>query len=177
MGWLDGGLTGAGTGAATGAAIGSVIPGIGTAIGAGFGALAGGLLGGASGAEAKTIDPNKNFKDLPWYDRVATTLAAKTEGLEKGVAGFFGLEDYVGTENQDLLDSLQHKRADDFGSSLQMGGNITGGAGGGAQSPQMGGVGVGGQTPNQGISLGKALALEEDPALEQTNYNNNNFSF
>jgi len=177
MGVLSGGLGGAGAGAATGAAIGSFIPGIGTAIGAGVGALAGGLFGGASSAEAESIDPNKNFKDLPWYDRVAATMSVKAEGLTQGVAGFFGLEDYVGSENQDLLASLNHKRSDDFGTSFQNGGNITGGSGGSQQAPQMGGIGVGGESPNQGISLGRALALEDEPALQQQNYNNNNFSF
>jgi hypothetical protein len=87
------------------------------------------------------------------------------------------LEDSVGSENQDLLNSLNHKRSDDFGSSFQSGGNITGGSGGSQQSPQMGGVGVGGESPNQGISLGRAVALEDEAALQQTNYNNNNFSF
>lgn len=177
MGWFSSGVGGAGAGAATGAAIGSIVPGIGTAIGAGVGALAGGLLGGASGAEAESIDPNKNYKDLPWYDRVATTLSAKGEGLTRDVAGFFGLEDEVGTENQDLLDRLKHERSDDFASSFNTGGSITGGSGGGAPGAQMGGVGAGGTSPNQGVSLGRALALEEEPALEQTNYNNNNFSF
>ena len=41
----------------------------------------------------------------------------------------------------------------------------------------MGGIGVGGESPNQGIFLGRAVALEDEPALQQTNYNNNNFSF
>ena len=177
MGVLSGGLGGAGAGAATGAAIGSFVPGIGTAIGAGVGALAGGLFGGASSAEAESIDPKKNFKDLPWYDRVAATMSAKAEGLTQGVAGFFGLEDSVGSENQDLLASLNHKPSNDFGTSFQSGGNITGGSAGGQPSAQMGGVGVGGESPNQGISLGRALALEDEPALQQQNYNNNNFSF
>jgi len=174
MGWFSSGLGGAGAGAATGAAIGSFIPGIGTAIGAGVGALAGGLFGGVSGAEASSVDQDKNFKDLPWYDRVATTMAAKTEGLTKGVAGFFGLEDSVSSENENLLDRLKHERSDDSGTSFQMGGNVTGGNGGypGTETPQGAGV-----VSNQGTSLGRALAMEEEPALEQTNYNNNNFSF
>jgi hypothetical protein len=178
---IGGSLAGAGAGAATGAAIGSVVPVVGTAIGGLLGAGVGGLLGGASGAgfgaEAESIDPKKNFKDLSWGDRVATTMASKAEGLAQGVAGFFGLEDYVGSENQDLLANLNHKRSDNFGISFQSGGNITGGSAGGQTSPQMGGAGVGGASPNQGISLGRALALEDEPALQQTNYNNNNFSF
>lgn len=177
MGVLSGGLGGAGAGAVTGAAIGSFVPGIGTAIGAGVGALAGGFFGGASSAKAESIDPKKNFKDLSWGDRVAATMSAKAEGLAQGAAGFIGLEDAVGSKNQDLLASLNHKRSDDYGTSFQTGGNITGGSPGGLPSAQMGGVGVGGESPNQGISLGRALALEDEPALQQTNYNNNNFSF
>lgn len=177
MGWFSSGVGGAGAGAATGAAIGSIIPGIGTAIGAGVGALAGGLLGGASGAETSAIDKNKSFRDLPWYDRVASTLAAKGEGLTRSVAGLVGLEDEIGTENQDVLDRLKYERSDDFGTSFQSGGSISGAIGGETSMPQMGGVGGAGATPNSGISLGKALAIEEEPALEEVNYNNNNFSF
>lgn len=177
MGVLSAGLGGAGAGAATGAAIGSFIPAIGTAFGAGLGALAGGIIGGGSAEKSEAINPQKNFKDLSWGDRVAATLSAKAEGLTQGVAGFFGLEDAVGSENQDLLASLNHKRSDDFGTSFQTGGNITGGSAGGQTSAQMGGVGSGGASPNQGISLGRALALEDEPALQQKNYNNNNFSF
>ncbi len=96
MGWFSSGVGGAGAGAATGAAIGSIIPGIGTAIGAGVGALAGGLLGGASGAETSAIDKNKSFRDLPWYDRVASTLAAKGEGRTRIVSGLVALDDEIG---------------------------------------------------------------------------------
>jgi len=174
MGWFASGLGGAGAGAVTGATIGSFVPGIGTAIGAGVGALAGGLLGGASGAEASSIDKNQKFKDMPWYDRVATTMASKTEGLTKNVAGFFGLEDSVGSENQDLLSRLQHERSDESGTSFQMGSNITGGSGG-SSGTAMNAPGT--ALSNQGTSLGRALAMEEEPALDQTNYNNNNFSF
>ena len=173
MGWLGS----AAGGAATGAAIGSFIPGVGTAIGAGVGGLLGGGLGLGTTAEASTIDKDKNYKDLGFFDRASATLSAKTEGWGNDIAGIFGFEDAFGTENQDLLDRLKHERSDDAGTSFQMGGNITGGMGGETQGPQMGGIGAGGQAPNQGISLGRALALEEDPALEQENFNNNNFSF
>ncbi len=177
MGFIGSGLGGAGAGAATGAAIGSIIPGLGTAVGAGIGGLAGLFMGGVSGADANAIDPNKSYKDLGFFDRASATIAAKTEGLTRDVAGFFGVEDAVGTENKDLLSRLQHERRDDAGTSFQTGGNISGGSSGGLQAPQMGGMGAGGQTPSQGISLGRALALEEEPALQDQNYNNNNFSF
>lgn len=173
MGWLGS----AAGGAATGAAIGSFIPGVGTAIGAGVGGLLGGVLGAGTTAEASTIDKNKNYKDLGFFDRASATLSAKTEGWGNNIAGVFGFEDAFGTENEDLLARLKHGRSDDAGTSFQTGGNITGGSGGGETAPQMGGMGAGGQTPNQGTSLGRALALEEEPALQQENYNNNNFSF
>lgn len=167
----ESGLTGAGAGAATGAAIGSFIPGIGTAIGAGVGGLAGLLLGGGSAAEANTIDPNKSFKDLPWYDRAAATISAKTEGLEKGVASFFGLEDEVGSEKEDLLASLKHQRDDEAGTSYQVGSQITGA--GGSQGAQ---EGVSGQIPSAGYSLGRRIAMEDDPALKNFN-NDQEYSF
>lgn len=177
MSRLAAGFGGAGAGAATGAAIRSFVPGIGTAIGAGAGGLMGAILGGEASKETETIDPIKDFKNLSWGDRVASTMSAKAEGLTQGVAGLVGLEDSVGTENEDRLSALKHKSSDHAGSSFKMGGNITGGSAGGQTSPQMGGAGVGGASPNQGISLGRALALEDEPALQQTNYNNNNFSF
>lgn len=175
MSRLAAGFGGAGAGAATGAAIGSFVPGIGTAFGAGAGGLMGAILGGEASKETETIDPNKDFKNLSWGDRVASTMSAKAEGLTQGVAGLVGLEDSVGTENEDRLSALKHKSSDHAGSSFKMGGNITGGSSGGQPSPQMGGMG--GSSPNQGISLGRAVALEDEPALQQTNYNNNNFSF
>ena len=177
MGWFSSGLGGAGAGAATGAAIGSFIPGIGTAIGAGIGGLIGGVSGGVSGAESSSIDKDKNFKDLPWYDRAAATISAKTEGVTRGFAGFFGLEDSVGKDSQNLLDTLKHTGEDDYGSSFKMGSSVSAPSSGSPISAQNGATGIGGSVPSKGQSLGMKYALEDEPSLDQTNYNNNNFSF
>ena len=168
---IGSGVAGGLSGAATGAAIGSFIPGIGTAIGAGIGGVAGLLMGGGSAAEASTIDPKKSYKELSWYDKAAATISAKTEGLERGAAGIFGLEDYVGTEKQDLLARLKHKNEDDAGTSYQVGSQITGG---GEQQDNQ--AGVSGQMPSEGYSLGRRIAMEDDPALQNFN-NDQEYSF
>lgn len=170
---IESGLGGALSGAATGAAIGSVIPGVGTAIGAGVGGLLGGATGAFSSNMSQELEGKQKWKDLPWYDRLTTSIAAKTEGALSDIAGVVGLDDYVGDEDRKRLADLQYERADDAGTSFQMGGGVTG-AQGGQFTPQMN---AGTSMPNQGFSLGKEIATEEEPALEQTNYNNNNFSF
>lgn len=178
MSLFSSGLGGAGAGAATGAAIGSFIPGIGTAIGAGVGGLIGGLTGLGTAAESSTIDKEKQkYDDLSWYDKAATTIAAKTEGLTKDVAGFFGLEDSVSSENQNLLDRLKYKRSDDFATSLQNSGQVTGATSGAQGKNNFSGQGLDGEGGTEGSTLGKKPALQQEPALDQVNYNNNNFSF
>ena len=177
MSLFSSGLGGAGAGAATGAAIGSFIPGIGTAIGAGIGGLVGGLAGIGSSAESSRIDENKKYDDLSWYEKVATTVAAKTEGLTDNVAGFFGLEDEVGRDNRTLLERLQYKRSDDYGTSLQTAGNVTAPTSGPTREQQNASSGIGAMTPSTNSTLGKKPALQEEPAIDQVNYNNNNFSF
>lgn len=180
MSLFSSGLGVAGAGAATGAAIGSFIPGIGTAIGAGVGGLIGGLTGLGTAAESSTIDKEKQkYDDLSWYDKAATTIAAKTEGLTKDVAGIFGLEDSVSSENQNLLDRLKYKTSDDFGTSLQNSGQVTGATSGPSIQGQgnFSGQGLGGEGGTEGSTLGKKPALQQEPTLDQVNYNNNNFSF
>ena len=175
-----GAVGGATTGAAIGGAIGSVVPGAGTLIGAGIGgalgAGAGFLAGGLSSLTADNIEKGKKWDDLEWYEKAAANLSASTEGIAEGVAGIVGLEDEVGHDAQDRLAQLKYKRSDDAAKST-LGGAISGASGGGEVLP-MAGVGGGAQgASNEGTSLGRALAVEEEPALEDTNYNNNNFTF
>lgn len=178
MSWYGSELGGAAAGAATGFAIGSFVPVIGQAIGAIGGSIIGGLLGAGSGLESSTIDKEKQkYDDLSWYDKAATTVAAKTEGLTKDVAGFFGLEDYVSSDNQNLLDRLKYKRSDDFATSLQNSGQVTGATSGAQGKNNFSGQGLGGEGGTEGSTLGKKPALQQEPALDQVNYNNNNFSF
>jgi len=178
MSLFSSGLGGAAAGAATGFAIGSFVPVIGQAIGTGVGGLIGGLAGLGTAAESSTIDKEKQkYDDLSWYDKAATTIAAKTEGLTKEVAGVFGLEDYVSSENQNLLDRLKYKRSDDFGTSLQNSGQVTGATSGAQGKNNFSGQGLGGEGGTEGSTLGKKPALQQEPALDQVNYNNNNFSF
>lgn len=138
-----------------------------------------GPLGWAAGGifdrDYDEIAKGKKYEDLPWYDRIGISLKAKGEGLLESGAGLFGLEDEVGTTNRDILAGLKHKVSDDYGTSFSMGGNISGASGGGL--PQGGGGGMPGATPNAGTSLGRAIAIEQDPALEEQTFNNNNFSF
>lgn len=109
-------------GAAAGAAIGSFVPVIGTAIGG----LIGGSLGAISSLDAETVDPSKqSYESLPWYDRAATTIGAKLEGVGNSAAGLLGFEDAFGTELQDAESALKYKRSDSVGSSLANSGNIS----------------------------------------------------
>ena len=135
-----------------------------------------GLAGGAIfDRDYGTIGRGEKFEDLPWYDRVGLTLKAKGESLLEGTAGFVGLEEEVGHSNQDLLAGLKHEVEDDYGTSFDTGGSITGGSGGDTPKGQMGGGSMG--EPNNGYSLGRALASEKEPALEGQNFNKNNFNF
>ena len=137
-----------------------------------------GPLGLAAGAifdrDYSKVGEGKKYEDLPWYDRAGATLKATGEGLLEGAAGLVGLEDEVGHENQDILAGLKHDAEDDYGTSFNTGGSITGGSGG--KSPQGQAGGAMGE-PTSGSSLGRALAVEQEPALEGQNYNNNNFNF
>lgn len=60
------------------------------------------------------------------------------------------------------------------GSSLEMGSGVTGG---GEDAMKVHGGGMSGGTPSMGQSLGRELAIEEEPALADENHNENNFSF
>ena len=136
-----------------------------------------GIPGELIGWRARSIDKSKNYDDLPWYDRAAATIASKSESATRSIAGVVGMEDSIGTENNVILDTLKHTREDDAGSSFNTGTNVTAPSGSPSVSAQKGGIGVGGEVPSGGNSLGLKYALEDDPSLDQVNYNNNNFSF
>ncbi|MAR66772.1 MAG: hypothetical protein CL833_05920 [Crocinitomicaceae bacterium] len=181
MGVWGGVATGAGagaaTGAATGAAIGSIIPGVGTAIGAGVGGLLG-LLGGAGlgGAVGDTTDSleqkkQKSWKELSTFEKASLTL---DEGFSS-VGQFFTGDD--GPNDAEIYinraKKLDEGASADAVTSLQTGGEIYGTDTEGKE-PQ--GQQGGGQTLSDRI-LGRPAAINQDASLEDTNFNNNNFSF
>lgn len=132
---------------------------------------AAGLLGGGL-IHASKPEEGKEWDDMAWYEKAALTVGSKLEGLQEGVAGFFGLEDYVDTSLSDTLETSKFGPEKFVGTSLQTGGNISGEG----VSRQPGGQGAAG-TSSSGTSLGRQLALEEEPALENDNINENNFNF
>lgn len=147
----------------------------------------------------------KSYSEIPWYQRAILKVMSTGEQIGKKAAGIVGLEDYTpeefsnvkskietelaqkgSTEGWDWREwwkgTLPHKLYDTaFGpgesdiekygeTSMPTGGAITGATGG---MPQ-GGVG---QPIESGESLGRRLAVQEEPALEENNFNYNNFSF
>ena len=95
-----------------------------------------------------------------------------TDGLSLG-----GL--WEGSQVYKLGDALfgdeNKKLSETTGTSLQSGGGVTGG---GEDMLKISGGSPSRMGASQGEeSLGRALAVEEEPALEQDNYNYNNFSF
>jgi hypothetical protein len=104
----------------------------------------------------------------------------KTDIAQKGTSEGWDWESFgKGIPAYKIYDALvnEHDALDKYaGSSMQTGGGISG------QGEQMkihgGGVkGMGGSPLEGGESLGRRLAIQEEPALEEDNYNYNNFSF
>ena len=84
-----------------------------------------------------------------------------------------------GTSGYKIYDALAHDHpniAESTGSSFNMGANVSAG---GENQMRISGGGVNNQASSSdgGSSLGKALAVEPDAALEDENYNYNNFNF
>ena len=114
----------------------------------------------------------KKWDDLNPFQKMSIGIQSKAEGIMNTPAK--GLDLDVNSPMQDLMTMLKHERLDDT-----LGNFITGlstGAGlkdQGNQDITSGGMGG---SPSEG-SLGKPLALEEDPVLNLPTENYNNFSF
>ena len=83
---------------------------------------------------------------------------------------------YGGYKIYDALANDHPNISESTGSSLDMGAGVSGG---GENQMKVYGGGVNNQaaTPESGTSLGKALAVELDVALQDENFNYNNFNF
>lgn len=146
----------------------------------------------------------KSENDLPWFERSLLKAGAGLEGIDKKIMGIVGLEDYAPSSFTDIQDKIktdisqkgyssgwdwntfwhgstpykvydQDKEDLDktLPSSLQTGAGISGG----------GQNNMGDDLPNRlGVrqstsSFGKAIAVEDEPGLNDQNYNLNNFNF
>lgn len=163
-------------GAATGAAIGSIIPGIGTAIGAGVGGVVGGLAGLWGGGRGSSLEEDKSLKtqkwdDLSWFDKASLQVDKGISNIGHWITGDDSLTDAEKLEN--ILKKNEEGVSSDAVKSLQTGGQIYGEDTEGKQ-PQ------GQQAEAQNLSarvLGRPSAIKEEKSLDDTNFNNNNFSF
>ena len=107
-------------------------------------------------------------------NKIKSDIAQKgsSQGFDWGTFG-------KGTSGYKIYDTLvnDHPNIDEStGSSFNMGANVSGG--GESQMKVYGGnVNTQQSVPENGNSLGKALAVEPDVALQDENYNYNNFNF
>lgn len=115
----------------------------------------------------------KSWDDLNPFQKMSMTIQSKAEGILNTPAKWLGLD--PSSPMEDLMTKLKHSRMDDT-----IGNMITGLSTGAGQRDQGegGGFGSGGMggSPSDG-SLGRPLALEEDPVLNLPVENYNNFSF
>lgn len=148
-----------------------------------------------------------NYNDLPWSERTMLSLGSGVEGGVKSVFGLVGLEDYAPSsltdaKNQIKTDIAQkgyssgikdnslwrgtpiYKLYDNFfndkgnlnkslPSSLETGAGISGGGQNNMGDDLPNRLGVG----QSSSSFGKAIAVEDEPGLNDQNYNLNNFNF
>ena len=131
-----------------------------------------GLPGAIVNAVSGSSDA-KTWEDTPWYDRMATTIKSKAQGVMNTPLEWMGLDDYTNTSAQDHINQLKYKPTDDAVTSFDAGLST---ALGEELKASKGGSSDMGAQPQQG-SLGRAVALEQDPVLDQPIDNYNNFSF
>jgi hypothetical protein len=163
-------------GAATGAAIGSIIPGIGTALGAGLGGLAGGIAGIFGGAKASDLESDqstkkKEWSDLDWSDKADIQMDKGFSNIGKFFTGDDSLSDAEKLEN--ILKKNEKGISADAVTSFQSGGQVFGEDTEGKE-PQ---AQQGGQQTLSDRILGRPSAINQEASLDDTNFNNNNFSF
>lgn len=170
------GAAGAATGALTGAAVGSIIPVIGSAIGAGLGGLAGGIAGIFGGSKASELESDqsmksKKYSDLGFFDKAALQIDKGLSNFGKFFTGDDSLSDAEKLEN--ILKKNEKGISADAVTSFKSGGQTFGEDTEGKE-PQ------GQQGGQQNLSdriLGKPSAINQETSLDDTNFNNNNFSF
>lgn len=163
---VDWGKT-AGYGAA-GAAMGSVIPGVGTAIGAGIGGLVG-LFAGGKGSSVE--EKQKKWSDLSMFEKAGLRLDEGFSNIGHFITGDDDRSDaekYIAKAKK-----LDEGASADATTSLQTEGQIYGTDTEGKE-PQ--GQQGGQQTLSDRI-LGRPSAINQEASLDDTNFNNNNFSF
>ncbi len=149
----------------------------------------------------------KSEKDLPWFERSLLKAGAGLEGIDKKIMGIVGLEDYAPSSITDIQDKIKtdisqkgyssgwdwntfwhgstpYKTYDQFfndkeeldkslPSSLDTGAGISGGGQNNMGDDLPNRLGVG----QSASSYGKAIAVEDEPGLNDQNYNLNNFNF
>lgn len=105
----------------------------------------------------------------------------KSDIAQKGSSSGWDWETFgKGSGGYKIYDQLVNDHPslkDSAGSSLEMGAGVSGGgenSGGGNNLGDNLSTRLGMQ---MGVSLGKALAIQEEPALQDENYNKNNFNF
>lgn len=111
-----------------------------------------------------TDTKNKMKSDI---DQKGSSEGWDWETFGKGNGGY-KIYDALANDHPNISEST--------GSSLDMGAGVSGG-GENQMKVYGGGVNTGQQPPSSGSSLGKALAVEPDVALQDENYNYNNFNF
>jgi len=163
------------SGAALGAGIGSIIPGLGTALGAGLGALAGLITGTAGGAVASELESDKSTKkkkwsDLTWAEKAALQIDKGFSDIGHMITGDKSLSDAAKLEN--ILKKNEKGASADAVTSLKTG-QIFGEDNEGKE-PQ---AQQGGQQTLSNRILGRPSAINQEASLDDTNFNNNNFSF
>ena len=114
----------------------------------------------------------KTWEETPWYDRLATSIKAKGQNLLNTPLEWLGLDEYKNTSAQDRINELKYKEGENAVGNFDAGLAIALGQEKQRQEAPPGGVAAG----DEG-SLGRAIALENDPVLQQPNDNFNNFSF
>lgn len=170
------GATGVTAGAATGALIGSFVPVIGTAIGAGLGGLVGGIAGSWGGGRGSDLESDQSMKkkkwsDLDWSDKVALQIDKGFSEVGKIATGDDSLSDAEKLEN--ILKKNEKGISADAVTSFQAGGQNFGEDTEGKE-PQ---AQQGGQQTLSDRILGRPSAINQEGSLDDTNFNNNNFSF
>ena len=120
----------------------------------------------AGSSEAKT------WEETPWYDRLATSIQAKGQNLLNTPLEWLGLDEYKNTSAQDRLNELKYKESENAVGTFDAGLAAALGHEKERQEAPTPGIASG-----QEGSLGRAVALENDPVLEQPVDNFNNFSF
>lgn len=111
----------------------------------------------------------KSWDDLNPFQKLSLNMESKLTHLINTPLKWIGLD--VDNNAETLINKLKHTRGDDAIGNMLTGQST--GPGEGSEGQGFGGMGA---SPSEG-SLGRPLALEQDPVLNQPTDNFNNFSF